>query len=432
MGKKNDEKSSSLSIIDEIEDQLREVLSKKKQDVEKELEERIRKEREEAQKRLEDLDKEMIEEREALSDFKKTISEFETNKEELKKQIKDHLDKAIRFQTDIENITVKTLEELKKVRELNQRLEGLQLETGEKVSSLKKNLEEKFGIVAEIPGSVDKDEEEINLDRELTRLKKIKELLSSEDVGEGGEENTGEGTTEGVEPELRMPEEVSEEEPQEEPKNEIATEEAPEPEQKEESDAEDTPDEEKAQAKEEVSEKEEPVSNETAPSFQAAFEKLESCRKGTCNGDNGDVSYFENNERIVLDAECLVSTLNNSFEETKKLFLKLSQTESPKDQFFTKQEIIRHQETLHKAMLRSIRMCEKENCSLPDYSLEILNVYVLKNVLEMVSMQNWSNQKDFATFDNFIKSLNDSFYSRITPPVEYIQSIIKQLELEEK
>ena len=425
-------------MINEIEDQLREVFSKKKQEVERELEERIRREREEAQKRLEDLDKEMTEEREALSDFKKTLSEFETNQEELKKQLKEHLDKAIQFQTDIENITVNTLEELRKVRELNQRLEELQLETGEKVSSLKKNLEEKFGIVAEVLESVDKDEEEINLDRELTRLKKIKELLSLEDVDEGGAENTGEGTTEGVEPELGMPEEVSEEEPQEEPKNEIAIEKALEPEQKEESDAEDTSDEEKAQAEGEVSEKEEPASNETAEagenektksSFQAAFEKLESCRKGTCNGD---VSYFENNEKIVLDGECLVSTMNNSFEETKKLFLKLSQTKSPKDQFFNKQEIIRHQETLRKTMLRSIRMIEKENCSLPDYSLEILNVDVLKNVLEMVSMQNWSNQKDFATFDNFIKSLKESFYSRITPPFEYIQSIIKQLELEEK
>ena len=443
MNIKNNEKSDSFSVIDEIEDQLQEALNKKKQEIEKELEERIKREREEAQKKLEDLDKEMTEEKEAISDFKKTISEFETNREELKKEIKEHLDKAIQFQTDIESLTGKTLEELRKVRELSQRLEELQQKTEEKVSSLKKNLEEKFGIVAEVPERVDKDEEEINLDRELTRLKKIKELLSSEDVGEGEEENTQGGTTEGVESEPGMPEEVSDVESEEEPqdKDKIGKEEPVEPEQKKESNAEDNPGEEKAQTEEKDPGKEEPVLNETekggeedtaTPLFQAEFKKLENCRKGTSNDDDGDVSYFEHNKNIVLDGEFLVSALNNNFEEAKKLFLKLSQTESPKDQFFIKQNIIKHQEALRKAMLRSIRMCEKENCSLPDFSLEILNLDVLKNVLEMVSMQNWSNQKDFATFDNFINSLKDSFYSWITPPVEYIQSIIKQLKIEEK
>jgi hypothetical protein len=283
--------------------------------------------------------------------------------------------------------------------------------------------------------SVGMDEDEINLERDLAKLKKIKELLSSEEMVEGKE----------VELEPAMPEEVPEEEPSsnesaeavEEEKKEVESEEAEEPEKKEEKEAEETPEAEKDQPKEAVPE-EEPPSNESAKaveeekkesSFQDVFEKLESCRKGECNGNDGDVSYFEHSEKIVLDGECLISTLNNSFEETKKLFLKLSQTESPKDQFFIKQEIIRHQETLRKAMLKSIRMCEQENCSLPDYSLEILNTDVLKNVLEMVSMQNWSNQKDFTTFDNFMKSLKDSFYSRITPPVEYIQSIIDQLEL---
>lgn len=441
MGKTNDEKSDSYSIIEEIESQLQEALNKRKQDVEKALEERIKREREEAQKKLEDLDREMTEEKEALSDFKETLSEFEMNKDELKKQIKQHLDKAIQYQTDIENITGKSLEELKKVRDLNQKLEEMQLETGEKLAALKKNLEEKFGIIAEVPESVEEGEDEINLDRELARLKKIKELLGSEDVGEDEEEDTGEGKTEEGEPGQELPEEVSEPEPQEESVKEADTEKTPDPEQKEEKETEETPEEEKVQAESEVSESEEPVTqetpeagedNKTDASFQAVFDKLESYRKGSCDGDSGEVSYFENNEKIILDGECLVSTLNSSFEETKKLFLKLSQTDSPKDQFYVKQEIIKLQEALRKSMLRSIRMCEKENCSLPDYSSEILNVDVMKNVLEMVSMQNWSNQNDFATFDKFVKSLADSFYSQITPPIEYIQSIIKQLEIEEK
>jgi hypothetical protein len=211
---------------------------------------------------------------------------------------------------------------------------------------------------------------------------------------------------------------------------------------KDESDTENESEEEKGKEEEQVSKNGEDVSNEapekgeeekTDLSFQSEFQNLEKYRKGEGNGDvEGNVSYFENKGKIILDGEFLVAALNNSFEETKKHFVKLSQTDSPKDQFFIKQEIIKYQENLRKAMLRSIRMIEKDNCSLPDFSMDILNVDVLKNVLEMVSMQNWSNQTDFAKFDNFIKSLKDSFYSRITPPVEYIKSIIKQLEIEEE
>lgn len=75
-------------------------------------------------------------------------------------------------------------------------------------------------------------------------------------------------------------------------------------------------------------------------------------------------------------------------------------------------------------------MCEKENCSLPKYTLEILNVDVLKNILEKVSMGNWSNQDDFTSFDNYTKALKDAFYSRITPPAFYLKSIIDELNIE--
>jgi len=184
-----------------------------------------------------------------------------------------------------------------------------------------------------------------------------------------------------------------------------------------------------AEEPEEVAEEPELEPEQEEASFQVAFDKLEQFRKGSTNENDAEVSYFENNERIVLDGEFLISTLNNHFEEAKKLYIKLSQTESPKDQFFVKQEIIKHQEALRKVMLRSIRLCEQENCSLPEYTSEILSLDVLKNVLEKVSMQNWSNQDDFASFDNFSKELKDSFYSKITPPAAYLQSIMKELNI---
>lgn len=402
MAKKDDTPKKSSSVFEEIEEQLEQALAKKKEDIEKELEERIRQEKEETQRRIEGLDKELKQERGALVDIQSQLDEFENQKAELKKQIKEHIDKAIKLQTEIETMTGQTLEELKTVSSLNQKLEELQQEAGEKVSALKKSLEEKFGIVADVPEGKEFDETELNLDHELAKLKKIMELLNSN------------GPVEEV-----VPEEQSEEEQPEEVSEKVEEEEAApvEPE--------------GLQPVEEM--EAEPKEKEEAPeeeaSFQASFDKLEEFRKGSTNENDAELSYFENNERIVLDGEFLVASLNNCFEEAKKLYIRLSQTESPKDQFFIKQEIIKQQEALRKVMLRSIRMCEKDNCSLPEYTLEILNLDVLKSALEKVSMQNWSNQDDFAAFDNFAKGLKDSFYSRITPPADYLQSIMKELEI---
>jgi hypothetical protein len=454
MAKKDDTPETpenSSSILDEIQQQLEQALAKKKEEVEKELEERIKKEREEAKKRLENLDKELQEEKQTLTDFKTTLAEFETNKKELKTQIKDHIEKAIKFQTEIESLTGQTLEELKKVSELNQKLEELQQTTGEKVSTLKKDLEEKFGIVAEVPEGEEPEEAEINLAQELAKLKKIKDLLSNsvpveevvpeeepeepeapeEAKEEEAEEPTEEAPAEEPKPEEEKPEEVKAEEAKEE-EEEVKEAEEAEAEKKPEEGAEAAEPEGEPEKLEEAPSEEgkaEPEAAHDEASFQTAFDKLEQFRKGDTNENETEVSYFENNEKIVLDGEYIISTLNNRFEEAKKLHIKLSQTESPKDQFFIKQEIIKHQEALRKIMLRSIRLCEQENSNLPEYTSDILNIDVLKNILEKVSMQNWSNQDDFTAFDNFSKELKDSFYTKITPPAAYLQSIMKELDI---
>lgn len=446
MAKKNDKHKETASIVEEIEMQLEEALSKRKEEVEKELEERIKKEKEEAQKKIEEINKELAAEKGALSNFKTLLAEFEINKSDLKKQIKEHINKAIQFQTDIETLTGHTLEELKKVQELNQRFEELQKDTGQKVTDLKNKLEDKFGIVAEVP-ETELDESALNLDQELLKLKKIKELLNNKGPSdlEVSEEVPEEVTEEETPSEVSLetiPEEAAEK--PEEDAVEQSVEEAAE-EQVEEPKEEETQPEEKAEAEEDAvpespdQEAQQPAEEEEAtektaedqgePTFQDTFERLEGFRKGTRNENDGEVSYFEYNDRIVLDGECLVATLNNSFEEAKKMYIKLSQTESPKDQFFIKQEIIKQQETLRKVMLRGIRLCEKDNCSLPEFTQEILNLDVLKTVLEKVSMENWSNQDDFASFDNYSKELKEAFYTRITPPSAYLESIMKQLEI---
>jgi len=287
-----------------------------------------------------------------------------------------------------------------------------------------------------VPEGEERDEAEINLEQELFKLRKIKELLNSkapvveegapqeEPAGEVAEEEKEEGREE-AEPEAGKPEE-----PESGPEGE--GEPTPPEQVKKETPGEGGEEEQHEPAAREGEGEKVPEAEEKPgeTSFQDIFQKLEAYRQGTVNENNGEVSYFEYGEKMVIDGEYLIATLNDSFEEAKKLYIRLSQTESPKDQFFIKQEIIKQQEILRKVMLRSIRLCEKENCSLPEYTRDVLNIDVLKTILEKVSMENWSNQDDFASFDNFSKELKDTFYTRITPPTAYLESIMQQLGID--
>ena len=144
----------------------------------------------------------------------------------------------------------------------------------------------------------------------------------------------------------------------------------------------------------------------------------------------GEVSFFKNEDKQTLDGEYIIAAIGSSVDEGKKLYVKLTETESPKDQFFVKQEIIRHQEAVRKLMLSCLRMCEKNPDFLPEFTQDVLSVDAFKNILEKVSMENWSNQEDFTSFDEFARGIKDEFYAKITPPAEYLQSIISELKIQ--
>jgi hypothetical protein len=558
----NEIPQKSGSIVDKIENQLQDILTKKKEEIERSLEERIRKERDDAQRKLEEIEKDYESEKETLVRYKSKFSEIETRRDEIKKRIKTHLDMAVRYQTEISGLTGKTLEELKKVGELNRLLDEYQKQAESELSGMKKDLESKYGIVAALPRSNGPEDMDFNLEQELTKLKKIKELLGSK---ENGAEAAAEVPHIPEEPVMEKPvmEEPEKEKPDysappleesqergdvpreemppaspspmpsheeeqipeprdEEPPPEIFEERIQEREEKKEFPKEEPPETARREAEYEqepperieppappaaepeepqieiqspfISQPEvefEPVEEEEgtqvdhpafaesadepprgaeeitfsqeepaetrveqdvlqaeAPApekeektaldqreqmppleanFQDVFEKLEQFRKGVCKDDNGEVSYFQTGKKVIIDGECLMSSLGNSLDGAKNLYKKLNETESPKEQFFIKQDIIRHQEVLRKLMLSSIKMSDKESCTLPLYTREILNVEVLKTILEKVSMENWSDEQDFVEFDKYAKSLKDAYYARITPPARYIQSILEEL-----
>jgi translation initiation factor 2 beta subunit (eIF-2beta)/eIF-5 len=424
MVKDNNFIKESSSIIAEIEAQLQDVLAKKKELVEQELEQKIKAEQEDAQKRISEIESELQGNKEALENYKNVLTQFENDKEGVKEEIKVHLDKAIQLQTDIEKMTGLTLQELKTVSELTKKLEVINHEASTKVNALKTELEEKYGIVAQVPESNGHDEVDFDLENELAKLQKIKELLGSTDfmtksVDEDVESERGdEESVEAADEEEDLTEEADEEMKEESAEENEATAEVPA------ADEEEVP--EKAEAGDAgANATAEPKADE---SFKSAFEALDTYRKSETVEGNGYMVFYENKGKIVLDGESFVAYLNNNLEEVKKLYNKLQETESPKDQFFTKQEILKKQDVLRKYMLSFIGKGELEVSNLPQFTEDILNMDVLKNILEKVSMENWSNHDDFTSFDTLTNDLKESFYAKITPPEKYLESIRDELE----
>ena len=415
MPKNKENLEDQIPGIKEVENQLERIFSKKKQEIETELEGKIQKEKEEAENKIDQIEKELEEEKEALVNYRTALAEFESNKEETKNQIKEHIDKAVQSLAEIDTLTAQTLEELKKVAELNQKLGEFHRAAEEKTESLKKDLEEKFGIVTE--GLETKELEHVDLKQELTKLKKIKELLGPEETPEPEAKETTEkniAKEEIEESEVDKEDEANVEKPE---TNETA--------------------ESTLSEEDEVKDKEPSAKGEPGKSilkgdtdFQDAFETLAKFRKSERAKNDGEVSYFQNKDKMILDGESFVSNLNKELDEAKKLFTKLTKAESPKDQFFLKQEITRYQKSLRKTILGSVRLCENESCSLPKYTSDILNMDVLKDILEKVSMENWSNHDDFNSFDELAKRIKDAYYERITPWAAYLKSVIEELGIE--
>jgi len=312
MDNNNNFQKDSSSIIEEIEQQLEEILKKKKDDIEQDLEDRINKEKEEAEIRKDQLNKEIAAEKEALISHKSILTEIEDEKERLKEMIKEHLEKAVSFQSEIEEKTSQTLEELNKVGDLNKKIDEINDNAGERIGELKKDLEEKYGIVPQLPELTGDDNASLELNYELTKLQKIKELLAESQGDKKEEKEDIEKKEEAeLEPEIIQ---FASDQVDEKPEK---TEETEKP------------------------EEQDIVGNQEISSIEESelHNVLSKYRKSEGDGEEGEVSYFENKGNKSLDGEYIMASIKNRVDEAKKLYIKIAQNESPKEQFFIKQEI---------------------------------------------------------------------------------------------
>jgi len=416
----------SAFIIGEIESNLEKVLKKRKEEVERDFQEKIRREKEESERKKSIIEQEFEKERGTIKEFRDAISEFETSRQSLQDQIQDHLERGTRFQQDIEKLAALTLEEFRKVGELSLRLAELRQTSEKKVADIRARLKERFGIAAEVsePELREDNEMAADLEQELDKLVKIQELL---ETGPGSDRVASEAVPE--EPDLAASKQFGPGHFEPEPprakfkmpeinpfiedftKRESGT--FAEPPLKE-------------QAVPAQEEKRAPVED---LNVQGVFKKLEKYRRFELVDDSIEISFFQNGERIALDGEFIIRIMTRVLENVKKLSQqKPAQVESTKYQFFLKQELINYQEAMREVILRCLKMCEKESCFLPQYTSEILNVTVLKDILEKLNMDSWNNPDDIRSFESFVGQLKDAFYKKITPPTSYLKSLIEEIE----
>ncbi|MFO7732881.1 MAG: hypothetical protein R6X21_04445 [Candidatus Aminicenantes bacterium] len=409
----------STRVIDEVEGQLDRLLQKKFGDVDRGLEELINREREAALRRKDEIEKEFQQERQVLVDYRAMVREFEEERGRLLSEARERFDKVLRFQEEIDSLARSTVAEIKKVNEIQDRLEGLRTKTSEKAAFLKNDLREKFGIVAEVMEDEPKPLD-LDLDQELEKLRKIKELLAAEsaaaDLGmtagqPAARDDLAEMDAEAGEAPFSIPEIQDLVAGSAEP--EIPGPDVPE------SPAETTPPETPVLPAEDEEETE-----------GALAAELETRRRTEPANGSGEIHYFQKDRTVIIDPEKLFESVDKTLEEAGRLSLKLGLTESPKDQFFIKQELINWQEGLRGLLLRIIKMCEKSAWGLPSHTREILDTDALRGFLERLSMENWSNPEEFASFSGAIGGMRRSFLARIEPRIAYLRSLRQDLDVE--
>jgi hypothetical protein len=404
------------TVFEGIESQLDRSLNVQKDAIEKELVERLAREKEEAHKRIEAAEREFADGKRVLDGHKATLAELKSAKEQLQGQIKGHLDRALSCQQMMEKMSSQAYEEYEKVSHLGLELDGIRQRAEHETSLLRKHLEEKYGVKADLQSVFEPSETLNEIRQEMLKMKKVREMLSAAPGLRASEQP--------VEPQAGPQFEVPVERPVERPvlrgHPEVRLVDALEP----------------ADAPEEQALAEEP---EPAPEGDYAEDvELEELRMLTAelaqyrrsepvfNGT--EFAYFQKGKKMVLDGETFVGNLTRVADVAKGLHVNLGQKEMSKDMFLIKQEILNQQEVLRKAFLRVVRFCEKEDGVLPKAVSDVLNVRVMKDILERLTFGNWSNPADFNGFLDHVAFLRNAFRTKISGSRDYLKSILEQLE----
>lgn len=461
-------------FLGDVEKRISEIFSAQKDEVEQGLVAKINREKEEAQKRIEAVNQEFAKVRGVLDGHKTVMSELRETEHHLRGEIRGHFERAVNYQKMMENAASLAGDELEKIGGLNGELEKVRTRAEEEYETLKKHLGSYAGLMATIPAPAAKSEDAVNWNDELEKLRRVRDLLATLRPADpslpAAADNGAEGEAEATAPPSPEAEElaaslglVDEEDdglhddhefavqgrPEAafsyaEPASGSALETAPEP------PAEPSPeptagpaagpeDEVAAELGSEIEldastgSEGEPGSEpapaaEESPERRSALDGLARYRKAEPINNGVEIGFYVADAAAVLDAESFMTAVGKIVDGAGQLHAQLSQAASVKDLFLLKQEILNQQEVLRKAFFRVVRFCEKEGGRLPETLSEIVSSQGMKDIIERLTMANWSDPSDFKPFLNELGAMKRAFETRAASNPGYLRSVLDQVE----
>lgn len=434
----SEEEKKPVSIIQEIETQLESYLRRQHEEIERKLEQRIQEERELAKEQLSQIEEEVKQEWQALEEYGQLWEQFEEERNQILQKIRGYLNNIVGRQQKIEELAKETSEDIRVINGLQDRLEEIRNQSMEKSGFLKRQLEEKFGLKAELVEKTSTPAEEIDLTPEIEKLQKVKELLTLEQEIKGGT------ITPASQIENEKPEAKSGEEPeaeielkapgQAEVQTETGSEAGPESDSRREPSLE-----------EKLAEKIKKDLVEKMNSYKAAEgektngqeaeegstdrqELLTFYHQEPANG-SGWIGYYQKNDHSVVEIQEILNRIKKTVEEAKKAYYKLNLVSSVKEQFFLKRELIAEQEGLKKYLQKVLSLAEKKRFTFPLLAQDFLNQAVMEDLVDLLRTQNWGAPEDLNHFEQKTMAIISSFGDRVNPPSVYYSILRKELEI---
>jgi hypothetical protein len=368
-----------------------------KNEIEKSLMEIIDQEKVKAKQRIAELEQEFQKEKESLNRHRAMLMEVKSATEDIRGSIRKHFGQARHCRTMIRRMASQIGEECREAGELIRKIQELRRKADEETARLLTELADRYGTTAPITDSLKTDDINADLEQELRQLNEYRERLPGED---GEPIGAGNGDVLHVPQDSCPPETaIFPETPQREEETQGIV---PPP----------------AAA---------PEGTARGTDSDAISAMLETHKRTESLPSGGEFHYYQKDAAIVLDGESLLAPMTRLIEAAKNLHIRLAETKPAKEQFFLKREILDQQELLRKVVLRAVKFCEKKMGFLPHHTSDIINVQTLKDILERLSMGNWSDPYGMKTFEDEIIALKTSLSARTSARLVYQKSILDQL-----
>lgn len=425
------------AFIDDIEKRVSEIFSAQKSEVEQSLIEKINREKEEAQRRIEAVNQQFSHVRSVLEEHKKVMAELRETDLHLRGEIRGHFERAVNYQKMMEHAANLAGDELEKIGGINQELEKVRLRAESEYENIRKHLGSYAGIMATVPAPSNDRANEVDWSGELGKLRQVRDLLATlrpadPSLGEpslpGAAADGGEATA----PAMPEAEELAVslgliDEENDGVKDDVEF---------------------AAAAHRERAASEDGCQFEAAPpvepepyvepapgpvaeppaDLQPVLDALARYRRTEPVNNGIELGFFAAEAASVLDAESFMAAVGKVIENASQLHAQLAQAASVKDLFLLKQEILNQQEILRKVFFRVVRFCDKENGRVPETLGAIVSPQGMKDVIERLTMANWSDPSDFKPFLNELGAMKRAFETRTAADPRYLKAVLDEVE----